>query len=236
MGVQFFGDTGSAITEYLQRVGEGSANDLRVHPNRPAGMVPTLSTAKLTDVHGREKNIFRTGEDWFLEVEYQGDERVRLAGVAFDVLTSTGIFVARFETYMRSLPPYAIPQEGRIRFRVTSLPFLEGKYLVSLGIGADPRHFYDHVPGALTFSVEKSDPYQSGFMLTRDHGICALDASYAVVSGLDGLIPFVDRRRDAQRRKIARLEADRRSRAVRVSGPDSYDTNAFGTDASGPDA
>ncbi len=150
--LRFFGDTSKAVSAYLHSDARQSGlQDLRQHANRPQGMTPTLVSARVTDAAGREKEIFQTGEDWFLEVDYAGDGKVRLAGVAYDIWTATGTFVTRFETYMRGIPPYRIPQRGTVRFRVAELPLLEGDYMVNLGIGADPRYFYDSVPGALSF-------------------------------------------------------------------------------------
>jgi homopolymeric O-antigen transport system ATP-binding protein len=213
--VKFFGDTTTAIDEYLRTSGgaDGTGGDLRTHPHRLPGMTPTLTSARTTDAAGRDKHVFSTGEDWFLEVGYEGDDNMPLAGAAFDIVTRTGTFVSRFETYMRELPPYRIPQSGRVRFRVAGLPLLEGDYLVNLGIGGDPRHFYDCVPGALSFVVEKSDPHRTGFMLTRQHGICALDATYeAHAAASASPLPF-DRRRIPERRRAWREARERRRRA-----------------------
>jgi lipopolysaccharide transport system ATP-binding protein len=180
--IRFFGDTPKAVSAYLHsEARQGGLQDLRQHANRPQGMTPTLVSARITDAAGREKQIFQTGEDWFLEVDYAGDGKVRLAGVAYDIWTATGTFVTRFETYMRGAPPYRIPQRGTVRFHVLDLPLLEGDYMINLGIGADPRYFYDSVPAALSFSVQKSDPYESGFLLTREHGICSFKGSFELL-------------------------------------------------------
>ena len=184
--------------------------ELRNHPNRPPGMTPTFVSARITDENGRARHVFNTGDEWFLEVAYEADDRVALAGAAFDIVTPGGTFVTRFETYMRDVPPYRIPQQGRLRFRVSGLPLLEGDYLVNLGIGSDPRHFYDSIPAALSFTVEKSDPHHTGFMLTREHGICAFDASYeAFEESCAAPLPF-DRRRVAERRSARRASPARR--------------------------
>jgi lipopolysaccharide transport system ATP-binding protein len=210
--VRFFGDPSAAVNEYLQGGGAGEDGELRDHPNRPPGMTPTLVSAKITDERGRRKHVFSTGEDWFLEVRYEADDRVALAGAAFDIVTPGGTFVTRFETYMRDVPPYRIPQQGRLRFRVAGLPLLEGDYLVNLGIGSDPRHFYDSIPAALSFAVEKSDPHHTGFMLTREHGVCAFDASYeAIADSFAFPIPF-ERRRGLERRAARRATPPRRRR------------------------
>jgi hypothetical protein len=208
--VRYFGDPFTAVNQYLQGGGASDDGDLRQHPNRAPGMTPTLISARITDEEGRPKRIFNTGEDWFLDIEYEGDDRVALAGAAFDILTPGGTFVTRFETYMREVPPYRIPQQGRLRFRVGSLPLLEGDYLVSLGIGADPRHFYDSIPAALSFTVEKSDPHHTGFMLTREHGICAFDTSYEVLSETRAEPLQFDRRRVPERRSAGRATPPRR--------------------------
>jgi len=210
--VTYFGEPSAAINEYLRAGGSAVDGDLRNHPNRPPGMTPTLIAAKIVDKAGRPRHVFATGEDLYLEVTYEGDDRVSLAGAAFDILTPAGTFVTRFETYMRDVPPYRIPQRGLLRFRVANLPLLEGDYVVNLGIGADPRHFYDCIPAALSFAVEKSDPHHTGFMLTREHGICAFDASYeAFPDSLPRPLPF-DRRRVAERRSAGRASPPRRKR------------------------
>jgi len=181
---KFFGDASQAISAYLQSESKKSRQDLRQHENRGAGMIPALLSLRLTDGQGRDRYVFSTGDQWCLEAEYSCNGDVQLAGASFDVVTSAGMLVGSWSTFMGSPPPHRIPSRGKIAFRLTELPLCPGDYFVNIALAIDQRFLYDKVTAALTFSVERSDPYGTGYVLTRQHGVCAFKAVCEITNGL----------------------------------------------------
>ena len=183
---KFFGDTALAIPAYLEIVSPKRRQSLMEHENRLPGMTPSFTSAFLTDAEGRLRDVFSTREEWGLEVEYSCKGDVKLAGAAFRILTVDDIFVGELNTFMCSPPPYRIPQKGRLRFRLPELPLCPGNYVVNISLVKDDHgvmRLHDLVIHALEFSVENSDPNGTGYVLTRQHGLCAFKGYCEVMAG-----------------------------------------------------
>src|SRR5919109_984979 len=97
---QFFGSASQAISSYLKKDSNKSRQHLWQHDNRLPGMTTALVSARMTDAEGRDRHVFSTGDPWCLEVEYFCKDRVQLAGASFDVLTSAGMLVGSWSTFM----------------------------------------------------------------------------------------------------------------------------------------
>ena len=183
---KFFGDTALAIPAYLEIVSPKRRQSLMEHENRLPGMTPSFTSAFLTDAEGRLRDVFSTREEWCLEVEYSCKSDVKLAGAAFRILTVDDIIVGELNTFMCSPPPYRIPQKGRLRFRLPELPLCPGNYVVNISLVKDDHgvmRLHDLVIHALEFSVENSDPNGTGYVLTRQNGLCAFKGYCEVMAG-----------------------------------------------------
>src|SRR5437016_846506 len=184
---KFFGDTAVAIPAYLEIVSPKGPRRLIEHENRFPGIPPSFTSAFLTDGEARRRDVFCTREEWCLELEYSCKGDVNLAGAAFRILTPDEIqVVGELNTFMFSPPPYRIPQKGRLRFCLPELPLCPGNYVVNISLIKDDHGvlcLYDLVTHALDFSVENSDPNGTGYVLTRENGLCAFKGFCEVVAG-----------------------------------------------------
>lgn len=177
---KFFGDASQAVSEYLSMGAKNQRQKDWEKNSRPPGMTPAIIAARVTDGEGREREVFHTGEEWRLEVEYCCDQDVKLGGAGFNVLTSGGILVGTWNTFMGSPPPHRIPSKGKLWFRLSELPLCPGTYSLDLVLSIDQRYHYDKVTNALSFSVDMSDPNGTGYVLTHRHGLCAFNGTYDV--------------------------------------------------------
>jgi lipopolysaccharide transport system ATP-binding protein len=180
---KFFGDTARAVPVYLANVSKKERGNLLAHENRAPGMRPAFISVALTDGDGRARDIFSTGEEWRLEMEYACVDEVKLAGAGFTISTSDGILVGELNSFMCLPPPHRIAPKGKIRFCMPELPLCPGSYTVSLFLVKDDTFLYDRIDCALDFSVEKNDPTGTGFVLSRNHGLCALKGSFEAMDG-----------------------------------------------------
>jgi len=179
--IKFIGEPSEAVSYYLGDKARRGGVDLRNHPNRLNGMTPALISARITDAEGNEKDVFFAGEDWYLELEYACEENVKLAGAGTNIQTSTGQRVGTLCTYMCSPPPFHIPSKGKIRFCIPNLRLYPGNYSVSVSIGTHPKMLYDKVDPALTFTVEPTDVYGTGYIVKSSWGIWAFEGSYEIL-------------------------------------------------------
>jgi lipopolysaccharide transport system ATP-binding protein len=181
--IKFIGNSSAAISAYLQSAaGNKGSCDLRGHAGRQPGSTPSMTSVRLTDKDGLDKQSFSVGAEWYLELEYSCPHDVRLSGAGVFMTTSVGQWVGSFETMMCFPPPHRIPGGGMIRFCLPELQLCPGEYFVSVYLRLDQSTFYDSVMRAISFSVETSDLYGTGYLLTPDHGICAFKGTCEIVS------------------------------------------------------
>ncbi len=179
--VQFVGEANAAISTYVGEHAARGSVDLRQHPNRAPQMTPALRSVRITDDQGQTRDMFSTGADWVLEIDYCCANHVKLAGAGFNIRTRSGFRVGGLNTYMCVEPPFGIPPAGTLRFCIPRLLLNTGDYRVSVALGVSPDALYDQVDDALSFTVVQSDYYRTGYVLTPDHGPTVFDGWYKVL-------------------------------------------------------
>ena len=141
-----------------------------------------MISVRLTDKDGLDKQTFSVGGEWQLELEYACKSDVKLMGGGIFITSAAGIGVGSFDTLMCFPPPHRIPSSGMIRFCIPELLLCPGEYFVGVGLMRDQNHAYDWVTRAISFSVETSDVYGTGHMLTMDHGLCAIKGTAEIIT------------------------------------------------------
>ncbi|MEK7762012.1 MAG: ABC transporter ATP-binding protein [Nitrospirota bacterium] len=181
--MKFIGESSAAISAYLQSTaGNRGSCDLSSHAGRQPGSTPSMTSVRLADKDGLDKQSFSVGGEWLLELEYDCRSDVRLGGAGLFITTATGFDVGSFDTLMCFPPPHRIPSSGKIRFCIPELLLCPGEYFVGVGLMLDQHHAYDWVSRAISFSVETSDIYGTGHMLTPNHGLCAFKGACEIIS------------------------------------------------------
>ncbi|MBX9659162.1 MAG: ABC transporter ATP-binding protein [Nitrospiraceae bacterium] len=181
--MKFIGGSSAAISAYLQSVaGKRGSCDLRSHAGRQPGSTPSMTSVRLTDKDGLDQQSFSVGGEWRLELEYACKSDVRLMSAGMFITTAAGLGVGSFDTFMCFPPPHRIPSSGMIRFCIPELLLCPGEYLVSVALMLDQHHAYDQVRRVISFSVETSDLYGTGHMLTSDHGISVFKGTAEIIT------------------------------------------------------
>ena len=181
--VKFIGNSSAAISVYLQSAtGNKGSCDLRGHAGREPGLTPSMTSVRLTDKAGLDKQSFSVGGEWQLELEYASKSDVRLMSAGIFISSAAGLGVGSFDTFMCFPPPHRIPSSGMIRLYIPELLLCPGEYFVSVGLMLDQHHAYDLVRRAISFSVETSDLYGTGHMLTSDHGLCVFKGTAEILT------------------------------------------------------
>ena len=181
--VKFIGKSSAAISAYLQSAaGARGSCDLRRHDGRQEGSTPSMTSVRLTDKDGLDQQSFSVGGEWQLELEYACQSAVKLSNAGIFITSAAGVGVGSFNTLMCFPPPHCIPSSGMIRFCIPELLLCPGEYFVSVGLLLDQDRIYDGVSRAISFSVETSNLYKTGHMLTPDHGLCVFKGTAELIT------------------------------------------------------
>ncbi len=172
-------DPAEAVQIYLRNgptYTEGQETDLRDHLNRLPGMKKCLQSIRVLSLNGSPAYSLAQGDPFEIEVTYDASAHCdSLAGAGFIVKSQSGAQVAGFNTYMSSPPPHRIPARGSVRFKISGPPLNPGHYLLTCSLGDHQSHLVDKVEDCLSFEIRQFDLYGTGYLLTTQDGVVALN-------------------------------------------------------------
>jgi lipopolysaccharide transport system ATP-binding protein len=173
-----------AITLYLQDLDAnqtGLEERLCDHPNRLSGMRKCLRSIRISLKSGAPRSTLAQGEPFAIEICYDATQYFDvLAGAGIIIKDQHGLQVAGFNTYMASSPPHSIPARGKICFNVNGPPLNPGRYLVTCSIGDHQSSLVDKIEDCASFEIRANDIYGTGYLLTAEDGVVALDCEVSV--------------------------------------------------------
>lgn len=184
------GDPDTVVTDYLNVAGNDTSR-IRIlpgHPRRLPKMTPIINEVYFTDIHGCDRSTFTMSESPALSMAYDSvGTGIALAGAGFILEHVSGARVGAFNTYMGTAPPHRIPDRGIVRFVVRAPTLTPGRYLVSVSIGNHQSHLADKIEHVASFDVVPDDIYKTGYILTQEDGVVALDCGVTIVSPVESL-------------------------------------------------
>lgn len=170
-----------AISETVSRyLAHGAAPSefevvLTDHANRLASMKKYLKKIVIKNDLGLPVRTFRQLDSIFIELEYDTQEAVNLSGAGFIISSQEGIRVGGGNTYMSFMPPYKIPPKGKVVFSFSAKQFTPGYYTITVSLGSHQAVLEDKIENAIGFTIDQADIYGTGYLLTKEDGVVALN-------------------------------------------------------------
>jgi lipopolysaccharide transport system ATP-binding protein len=151
------------------------------HPNRLSGMRRCLQAIRVLVQSGSTAKLLPQGEPFAIEIGYDATQYFdALAGAGIIIKDQRGFQVAGFNTYMAFPPPHSIPARGRVSFNVNGPSLNPGRYLVTCSLGDHQSSLVDKVEDCALFEIQESDIYGTGYLLTSEDGVVALDCEVTI--------------------------------------------------------
>lgn len=176
------GSGDEVVSQYLMSASSGEAPgqaSLRSHSGRLSKMQTVINQVFLKNSKGEISGQFLQGSSIVLEIEYDGTGKCEeLAGIGFNLNSISGMRVGGFNSYMASQPPHRIPLKGTASFHIRCPILAPGTYFVSVSLGAHQSKLVDKVEHAIAFIVEPQDIYETGYLLTPEDGVVALECTF----------------------------------------------------------
>jgi len=120
--------------------------------------VAHISSVELLNQHGELTNQFNTGDTLRIRINYQAIEPVENPAFGLSIHSDDGFRLFGVNTQSDNFLIQAIEGKGSVEFIISSLPFLHGTYLVSVGLHDQYMGFYDRKTLAYKFYITKSPP------------------------------------------------------------------------------
>jgi len=115
-----------------------------------------ITSVRLLDGDGREKQQFKTGEPLTVEMRYRAEKRVEQPVFGLAVHRSDGTHITGPNTQFAGLDFPFIKGDGNVMYRVDHLSLMEGSYLLSVSVvNQDSTLMYDYHDRLYPFRVRQ---------------------------------------------------------------------------------
>ena len=81
---------------------------------------------------------------------------------------------------MGSKPPHRLPPKGKVEFLVKKPYLTPGRYCLTVSLGSHQGVLEDKIERLLSFDIHPADTYGTGYLLTKEDGVAALECEFSV--------------------------------------------------------
>ena len=174
--IVYSGNAVNTVNHYLASgiVETDSIVDISESPKRLPRMKKVLTRVELKKRNGDNTNTFYQDEDIYLFVSYDASREENVAGCGYIIYSEDEVRVGGGNTYMAFPPPHKLPRTGTIVFHLNPKQFTPGSYNFTVSVGSHQSILLDKVMHCISFTIEPSDIYGNGYILTKEDGVSSL--------------------------------------------------------------
>ena len=183
------GDAKAIVAQYTGRVLENEAERLanerkmvganlalnqNESPQRWGNRKIEITHVQITDPAGIEQTIFNTGEPLLLQIDYEAHESVETPIFGIAIHRQDGIHITGPNTAQAGITLPTLDGPGRITYRISRLPLLDGLYSFSIAVvNQKDDETFDYHDRLYSFRVINREGY------TKEHyGLITLDGNW----------------------------------------------------------
>lgn len=170
--LQAAGDTISTIDAYLkwtnvkeqerlerEQAARGEAGDTTTEPidksKRWGSHEIEMTRVAFLDDHGRESNVFKTGDPLTIRFYYEAHEPITDPVFGMAIFHASGFQINGPNTRFGGLSLDTVSGKGYVDYTINALPLLAGTYVLTTAIhDASMTHTYDHHERMYSFTVQ----------------------------------------------------------------------------------
>jgi len=130
-----------------------------------------IKRVDLWNQKGEAQNVFATGEEMTIVIDYQLKKKVEDAVLGIALFRSDGIHCYGTNTRIDQIPEFSLTKSGRIKVKLEHLNLLPGEYLVDIAIESDIGVPVDYYKEAAKIEV---------YSLLQDVGIVRIEHSWEI--------------------------------------------------------
>ena len=173
--MQFEGRVDEAVDYYLGRIVSHCGFSMD-NPTRTGTREARFTSGTILDRNGNATSTLVAGLPAALEFEYEMDPEIRTADFTMSVRDFRFAPMCNISTKMFGTSLRQADGRGRIRVNIPRVPFIPGKYHVSVALTARGTSL-DHIPNAMEFRVASSMFYPTGLTPERKYSAFLLDCT-----------------------------------------------------------
>jgi lipopolysaccharide transport system ATP-binding protein len=147
----------------------------------PSGGRPSMTALSGVLVRSSRAGQVASGEPLEFLISYQAEETGMQVHFAVGVYSALGEKLVHLTTRDHG-STFRSELAGTVRCRIDRLPLPPGQYVINVSMHSGFERL-DHVPAALTFTVDNGDFFHTGRMTTESDGKVLVDHSWGLVGG-----------------------------------------------------
>jgi lipopolysaccharide transport system ATP-binding protein len=164
-------DVSDVLREYLGYLHNPVSNVFRDNPERSGDGSVRLTGGRVLDDRGRVVERLIAGAPATFELLYENPAKVDRIEVLATIINHLGISVTHLNTGISGFAVRGLGSKGAISCQIPNLPLPRGEYRVAVAVKRG-GNTADHIPNALTFSVESSTFFGTGKLPPIQHSAC----------------------------------------------------------------
>ena len=129
-----------------------------------------IVSVELTDINGRTKDAFKTGEEIVIKINYKADKKIKNAVAGIGIFRDDGVNCYGTNTHIDNLKGITLNKSGAIICKFKN-SLLEGRYLLDVALHTIDEIPYDYYREVVTFNVTTN---------VRDCGISRLEHNWKI--------------------------------------------------------
>jgi lipopolysaccharide transport system ATP-binding protein len=180
-------DTGEVLRDYLGYLHSTSANAFRNNPERSGDGSVRLTGGRILDDRRQAAHRLVAGAPATLEFFYENRANADKVDLLATIINHLGVSVTHLNTVVAGFALKGLGARGVVSCHIPKLPLPRGEYRVAVAV-KHGGNTTDHIPNALTFSVESSIFFPTGKLPPIEHSACLVVHEWAHTrdSAVDG--------------------------------------------------
>ena len=166
-------DVAEVLREYLGYLTASSPDAFRNNPDRSGDGSVRLTAGRILDDRGRTVERLVAGAPATFEFSYENLTTADRIEFLATIINHLGISVTHFNTSVSGFVIRGLGSTGIIACQIPNLPLPRGEYRVAVAVKRGGSTA-DHIPNALTFSIESSTFFESGKLPPIQHSACLI--------------------------------------------------------------
>ena len=154
--VEAMGDPSEVVRAYRTQL-HGEAH-LEAAPGEERGDKQVrIERVRIMDGDGREKSVFRSGEELRIVIDLDAPSRIDDVMVGIALHDEANTMLVGTNTDLEKTPIDHLQGRSRVTFTCADLPMQEGRYAITIGVTTrDHRHVYHWMEKAYSFRCDRS--------------------------------------------------------------------------------
>ncbi len=116
----------------------------------------TIQQVVVTDNKGNRRNVFSTGDDMVVTIDYKVNSVVKDAVFGFGIFRNDGLWCYGTNTRIDKFDIFDLNEDGRLTIRLSNMNLIPGEYILDLAIESDDGIPVDYYRDVMHFEIKST--------------------------------------------------------------------------------